>query len=82
MSKHPGVTYHIDDKDLGPFTLRIGGTNEFVSFIEDNTAGGEVDTVVGWNNKASLMFSTLEGALFAADQVWAIAGYHISIEPS
>lgn len=81
MSNHPGVTYHVDDKDLGPFTLRISGTSaEFVSFIDDYD--GIVDTVAGWNNKKALMFSTLEAALNAADQVWTIEGYYTTVEPS
>ena len=76
---HPGVTYHIDDKDLGPFMLRVGGTSTFISFIDDYD--GFVDTVAGWNNKKALMFSTLEAALNAADQVWTIEGFRTSIEP-
>jgi hypothetical protein len=83
MPKRPGVTYHIDDKDSGPFTLRISGTNKFVSFIEAGPSfvGLAVDTVVGWNNKSSLVFSTLAAALSAADLVWEISDYCITIEP-
>jgi len=81
LSNHPGVTYHVDDKDLGPFTLRISGTSaEFVSFI--HTYDGFVDTAIGWERQFALKFNTLEGALAAADQVWLIEGYYTTVEPS
>ena len=75
-SLHPGVTFYEEDRGQGPFTIRIGGTSEFVSWIGQS----RVNIVEGWNNPKALQFSTMEEALRAADQVWDIEGYHTSIE--
>jgi len=83
-SLHPGVTFFEDDREKGPFTIRIGGTNEFVSDIDPDWKRswppGKVDVVEGWGNKRALRFNTMDEALKAADQVWDIEGFHTSIE--
>ena len=85
-SLHPGVTFHEDDRDKGPFMVRIGGTNEFVSSIQSGyysrwgSPEKDVTIVEGWDNPKSLKFDTMEAALIAADEVWDIEGFHTSIE--
>jgi hypothetical protein len=85
-SLHTGVTYYEDDRGKGPFTVRIGGTNEFVSRIQTGyygrwgSHGKEVVLVEGWDNPEVLKFKTMEAALSAADAVWDIEGFHTSIE--
>jgi len=85
-SLHTGVTYYEDDRSFGPFKIRIGGTNEFVSIIdpEDTRSWpvGSVETCKGWENIEALMFETMDAALAAADQVWDIEGIHTSVERS
>ena len=83
-SLHPGVTFYEDDRDKGPFCIRIGGTSDFVSDIDAKYKRcwppGKVDVVAGWDNPQALMFETMDAALEAADQVCAIEGFHTSIE--
>lgn len=82
---HPEVTFSEEDRNLGPFKIRIGGTSEFVSEIDSNDKRswppGRVDVCAGWENPKALMFEAMDDALKAADQVWAIEGFHTSIEP-
>jgi hypothetical protein len=82
--KGTGVTYYEVDREKGPFTIRIGGTNEFVSDIDPHWKRawppGKVEVVKGWCNQKSLRFETLDEAIKAAVQVWDIEGYHTSIE--
>ena len=84
MTDHPGVTYYNEDRGLGPFAVRIGGTNEFVSAIDPDWhrcwPPGKVDVVKGWDNQSVLKFRTIDEALAVADQVWSIEGFHTSIE--
>ena len=84
IKKYPGVSWSEDDRGKGPFMIRIGGTNEFVSKVNPDdprcSPPGSVDVVVGWNNPAALKFKTLERALKVADQVFQIEGFHNSIE--
>ena len=83
-SLHPGVTFYEEDRENGPFVIRIGGTSEFVSNIdpEDLTSwpAGSVDTVEGWENSEALVYDAMDEALEAADLVWEIEGFHTSIE--
>ena len=83
-SLHPGVTFYEDDRDRGPFMIRIGGTSEFVSEIDPHWKRswppGKVELVEGWGHSRALKFSTMDEALSAADQVWDIEGFHTSIE--
>jgi hypothetical protein len=83
-SLHTGVTFYEDDRDKGPFKIRIGGTNEFVTCIDPDYPlchpAGKVDLCVGWDNPESMVFLTMDEALSAADQVWKIEGFHTSIE--
>lgn len=83
-SLHPGVTFYEDDREKGPFQLRIGGTSEFVSEIDAEYAlcwpPGKVEVVAGWGNPEALIFDTMETALEAADFVWNIEGFHTSVE--
>ena len=84
--KHPGVTFYEDDRGNGPFMIRIGGTNEFVSNIHTGyyarfgSPAQGVTTVEGWDNPAIRIYPTMDAALRAADQVWDIEGFHTSIE--
>ena len=81
---HTGVTFYEDDRGHGPFMIRIGGTSEFVSGIDPHdkrcSPPGNVQICEGWNNSSTLTFDTMDEALFAADQVWDIEGFHTSIE--
>ena len=83
-SLHTGVTFYEDDRECGPFMIRIGGTSEFVSEIDPHYSRswppGKVEVVEGWENSGSLQFETMEEALTAADEVWNIEGFHTSIE--
>lgn len=67
----------MDDKDSGPFLLRVCGTNDYISTIMTDS----ITTTKGMDSKAALMFSTIEEALEVADQVWEIEDRRISIEP-
>jgi len=79
-----GVTFYEDDREKGPFTIRIGGTSDFVSNIDPNWERawppGKVEAVAGWDNPKILKFDTMDVAIEAAVQVWDIEGYHTSIE--
>jgi len=83
-SLHPGVTFYEEDRGHGPFMIRIGGTSEFISFIDADDPRswppGRVDIVDGWENPKTLTYSTMDEALAAADVVWGIEGFHTSIE--
>ena len=78
-SLHPGVTFYEDDREKGPFKIRIGGTSEFISEIDNHWAGG-VKICEGWENTSALLFKTMDAALKAADVVWDIEGFHTTIE--
>jgi hypothetical protein len=78
-SLHTGVTFYEDDRNKGPFMIRIGGTSDFVVGIDTQWAG-EVEICEGWCNPKALLFNTLDDALKVADQVWDIEGFHTSIE--
>ena len=78
-SLHTGVTFYEEDRENGPFMIRIGGTSDFVSFIDPHWAGG-VEICQGWENPKALKYGTMDEALKAADQVWDIEGFHTSIE--
>jgi hypothetical protein len=81
---HLGVTFYEEDRESGPFMIRIGGTSEFVSKIDANDKRswppGRVDLCEGWINPKALTFETMDEALEAADQVWNIEGFHTSVE--
>ena len=85
-SLHPGVTFYEDDRGKGPFMIRLGGTNEFVSDIRTGyysrfgSPAQSVTLVEGWDNPAIRLYQTMEAALEAADLVWEIEGIHTSIE--
>ncbi len=79
----PGVTFYEDDRDNGPFMIRIGGTSEFVSKIVgvfEKWPNGYIEVVKGWESSDSLKFETMDEALVAAEEVWNIEGFHTSIE--
>jgi len=84
--KDTGVTFYEDDREKGPFTIRIGGTSEFVSVIDPEWKRawppGRVDVVKGWDNPKTLKFDTMDAAIEAAVLVWNIEGFHTSIESS
>ncbi len=82
-SLHPGVTFYEDDRGKGPFSIRIGGTTEFVGKIVEifqAWPNGYVELCQGWDNPNALTFQTMDEALLAADKVWNIEGFHTSIE--
>jgi len=82
--RFPGVYWSEDDRDKGPFVIRLGGTSEFVSNInphdEMSWPPGRVDFVKGWENSASLTYEEMDDAIKAASQVWDIEGFHTSVE--
>ena len=81
---HTGVTFYEEDRNHGPFIIRAGGTNEFVSEIDPDDKSccppGRVSLCEGWDNTETLKFDTMEEALNAADEVWDIEGFHTSVE--
>ncbi len=83
-SLHPGVTFYEEDRGAGQFTIRIGGTNEFVSNIDPEDPrswpNGSIETVEGWEHPEALIYNTMDEALEAADLVCEIEGFHTSIE--
>ena len=88
MSKnlHPGVKYIEGDRGKGPFIIRIGTTNEFVSDIRSGyysrwgapTVG--VLRAVGRDNPSVRIYQSMDSALRAAGHVWRIEGLHTTIE--
>jgi hypothetical protein len=85
-SLHPGVTFYEQDRNSGPFMIRIAGTSEFVSVIRTGyysrwgSPGKSVTLVKGWDNPAMMIYQTMDLALEAAAQVWLIEARHTSIE--
>ena len=83
-SLHPGDTFYEEDREKGPFMIRIGGTSEFVSEIDPDYKRcwppGQVLTCEGWDNPQTLTYTSMDEALLAADLVWEIEGFHTSIE--
>lgn len=81
-----GVTCYEEDRDNGPFMLRIGGSNEFVSEIDPDCPSswppGRVEVVEGRSHSEAMRFPDMDGAIFAATQVWDIEGFHVIIEPT
>lgn len=84
MNTHLGVNWHEDQRKHNSFSIRIGGSNDFVSKIdpEDRRScpPGSVDLVEGINHPDVMKFGTLDEALEAADLVFSIEGFHNSIE--
>ena len=84
VNAHPGVNWHEGQRDNGPFSIRIGGSNDFVSKIDPEDQNccppGSVDLVVGRDHADVMWFEDFDKALHAADQVFAIEGFHNSIE--
>ena len=84
--KDTGVTFYEEDRESGPFIIRIGGTREFVSSIQTGyysrfgSPAKKVTLVEGWDNPAILAYQTMDDAIKAAVQVWDIEGFHTSIE--
>ena len=82
--KDTGVRYFEDDRENGPFMIRIGGTSEFVSDIDPDWKRswppGKVEVVKGWSNRKALKFNTMDAAIRAACKVWNIEGFHCEIE--
>jgi len=82
--KDTGVTFYEEDREKGPFIIRIGGTSEFVSDIDPHWKQawppGKVEVVEGWGNRRALKFETMDAAIKAAVQVWKIEGFHTLIE--
>ena len=84
ITRREGIYWHEEDRDFGPFKLRLGGTRDFVSLIDPedyrSSPPGRVELVEGWDNPRATLYPTMEGALAAASQVWEIEGCHISVE--
>lgn len=68
-----------------PFAIRIGGTNEFVSFINPNDTRcvppGSINTVQGWENDETLIFFDEDEAKASAELAERIDGCPCSVEP-
>lgn len=83
---HSGITFYEEDRTKGPFKIRVGGTNDFVSEINTGyynrwgTPSKGVVLVEGWDNPAIWVFQTMDAALHAAGQVYDIEEIHTSIE--
>ena len=85
-SLYPGVTFNEDDRDDGPFMIRIAGTSKFVISIQTgyySRFGSPANGVTlgeGRDNPAILSYQTMDEALEAASQVWKIDGCHTLVE--
>ena len=83
-TKFEGVTWHEEDRDGGPFMVRIGGTRDFVSIIDPDCdrswPRGNVKIVEGWDNPLALKYASMEAAKAAGASVWEIEGFHTSVE--
>tara|TARA_B100000029_G_C16779654_1_gene668742 strand:+ start:143 stop:433 length:291 start_codon:yes stop_codon:yes gene_type:complete len=83
-TKYEGVTWHEEDRECGPFMVRIGGTSEFVSSIDPfdkrSWHRGKVVIVEGWDNPLAKKYSSMKEAKDAGASVWEIEGFHTSIE--
>lgn len=85
-SIHSGVTFYEDDRDNGPFIIRIAGTREFVSSIRDGyysrwgMPGKGVTLVEDREHQGILVYQTMDEAIAAAAQVWKIEGLHATVE--
>ena len=81
-----GVLFYEDDRGNGPFILRQRGTNNFVTKLNEGyysrfgTPRALVEFGSGWDNPNSLTYETLSEAVHAANQVYNIEGFHISVE--
>ena len=79
-----GINYNDEDGTQGPFMIRIAGTSEFVTQIDEAYKlawpPGLVTVEPGWENPRNLKYKTMEEALKAAMSVWEIDGCHTSIE--
>jgi hypothetical protein len=79
-----GVTFYEEDRGQGPYKIRIGGSSDFVSEIDQydkrSSPPGNVQICEGWDNTSALLFETMEEAVVAARLVWDIEGFHTSIE--
>ena len=84
INMRAGITFSESDQDYGPFKIRIGGTNEFVSAIKHDPGHswylGDVELVSGWDHPGALTYNTMDDVLAAARLVWDIEGFHTSIE--
>tara|TARA_R110000824_G_scaffold252068_6_gene440734 strand:- start:248 stop:523 length:276 start_codon:yes stop_codon:yes gene_type:complete len=84
--KDTGITFYEDDRNKGPFIIRVGGTREFVSNIETGyysrfgSPKKKVTLVEGWDNPGICSYQTMDEAIKAAVQVWNIEGFHTTIE--
>ena len=83
-TKFEGVTWHEEDRDGGPFMVRISGTRDFVSIIDPDCdrswPRGNVKTVDGWDNPLAMKYNSLDEAKDAGASVWEIEGFHNSVE--
>ena len=66
------------------YCIRLGGTSEFVSKIDPTDPRchppGSVDFVEGWHHPDALTYGTFNEAKRASEEVWAIEGFHTTIE--
>ena len=66
------------------YKIRLGGTNEFVSWIDPHAPHcyppGEVTFVEGWKHPSAIIFNTITAAEKAKEQEWDIEGFHTTIE--
>jgi hypothetical protein len=84
-TKYEGVTWHEEDREGGPFMVRVGGTNKFVSTIDPDDdrswPRGNVKIVEGWDNPLAKKYTSMEAAKDAGAAAGEIEGFHTSIEP-
>tara|TARA_Y100000034_G_scaffold81930_1_gene98199 strand:- start:193 stop:450 length:258 start_codon:yes stop_codon:yes gene_type:complete len=80
---HDGVTWYEEDRDSGPFHLRQGGSNNWVTSIDPHDRRSVPPGSVEYGDKVvALEFDTLDNALAAADSAVSIDGVHLSVEPT
>jgi hypothetical protein len=79
-----GVTFGEDQRKHNSFSIRIGGSNDYISSIDPNDSRcsppGSVETVEGRNHPDVMKFATLDEAVEAGGLVFSIEGFHNSIE--
>ena len=81
MVEHEGITWHEEDRSSGPFRLRQGGSNDWVTKIDpDDPMCFPPGSADFGDFDHALTYDTMDEALEAADVVWAVEGIHLSVE--
>ena len=82
-NQYPNVTFYEEDRNKGPFKIRISGTSDFVSKINTHLSSHhpeKIEVINNWENPKVLLYDNMQTAIQAASQVYITTGLHTSIE--